>query len=67
MTELTTCSFCGKSSDEVGRMVEGTNQANRRNLERICRDCARMAIDVLDQEAKRRSATLLPATNQTQP
>jgi hypothetical protein len=35
-------------------MMEGQDRADKRYLVRICRECARLAIEILDQEAKRR-------------
>jgi len=58
MAKTTYCSFCGKGSNEVGPMMESTDRIAKRDLVRICRPCAIQAVEILDQEAKRRGDSL---------
>ncbi|HEX2475381.1 MAG TPA: ClpX C4-type zinc finger protein [Lacipirellulaceae bacterium] len=58
MAKTTYCSFCGKGSDEVGPMMEGQDRADKCYLVRICWDCARLAIEILDTDAERRGDSL---------
>ncbi len=44
---VTTCSFCGKSSREVGPMVEGPNDVY------ICANCTELCQNIFKQEQKR--------------
>jgi hypothetical protein len=48
MTKNVYCSFCGKSSGEVGRMMETTDQHVPGSVIRICRECAELAIQIID-------------------
>ena len=50
---VTTCSFCGKSSRDVGPMVEGPNDVY------ICSNCVDLAHNIIRQE-KRKLATQRP-------
>ena len=50
---VTTCSFCGKSSRDVGPMVEGPNDVY------ICSNCVDLAHNIIRQE-KRKLATNRP-------
>ncbi len=50
---VTTCSFCGKSSRDVGPMVEGPNDVY------ICANCVDLAHNIIRQE-KRKLATQRP-------
>jgi ATP-dependent Clp protease ATP-binding subunit ClpX len=50
---VTTCSFCGKSSRDVGPMVEGPNDVY------ICSNCVDLAHNIIRQE-KRKLATQTP-------
>jgi ClpX C4-type zinc finger len=59
MAKTTYCSFCGKGSDEAGPMMESQDRAAGRHLVRICRECARLAIEILDKEAERRGESQL--------
>jgi superfamily II helicase len=43
----TNCSFCGKSEDEVGTLVEGIEMESGNAF--ICRNCAELALAVFDQ------------------
>jgi ATP-dependent Clp protease ATP-binding subunit ClpX len=43
----TTCSFCGKSSDDAGPMAEGPSDVY------ICGNCARLATDIINDEVDR--------------
>ena len=45
MSRDLTCSFCGRQSQEAGRMVTGPSV-------RICADCIRVCVDILQQEKK---------------
>ncbi|MSR17857.1 MAG: ATP-dependent Clp protease ATP-binding subunit ClpX [Phycisphaerales bacterium] len=54
---VTTCSFCGKTSREVGPMVEGPNDVY------ICTNCTDLCQNIFKQE-KRRSATAGPLFQQ---
>jgi len=51
---VTTCSFCGKSSREVGPMVEGPNDVY------ICANCTELCQNIFKQE-RRRVHTTQPA------
>ena len=44
---VTTCSFCGKSSREVGPMVEGPNDVY------ICANCTELCQNIFKQERRR--------------
>ena len=44
---VTTCSFCGKSSREVGPMVEGPNDVY------ICNNCTELCTNIFKQERRR--------------
>ncbi|MGQ0627152.1 MAG: ATP-dependent Clp protease ATP-binding subunit ClpX [Phycisphaerales bacterium] len=48
---LTTCSFCGKTSREVGPMVEGPNDVY------ICTNCTDLCQNIFKQERKRVGTT----------
>ncbi|MEX0742709.1 MAG: ClpX C4-type zinc finger protein, partial [Phycisphaeraceae bacterium] len=45
--KVTTCSFCGKNSREVGPMVEGPNDAY------ICANCTELCQNIFKQEKRR--------------
>ncbi|MBX3323628.1 MAG: ATP-dependent Clp protease ATP-binding subunit ClpX [Phycisphaeraceae bacterium] len=47
---VTTCSFCGKTSREVGPMVEGPNEVY------ICSDCVNLCQNIFKQERRRVSS-----------
>ncbi|MCW5757496.1 MAG: ATP-dependent Clp protease ATP-binding subunit ClpX [Phycisphaeraceae bacterium] len=47
---VTTCSFCGKSSREVGPMVEGPGQVY------ICNSCTDLCLNIFRQEKRKVSA-----------
>ena len=47
---ITTCSFCGKTSREVGPMVEGPNDVY------ICANCTELCQNIFKQERRRVSA-----------
>jgi ClpX C4-type zinc finger len=46
------CSFCRKPLSETGPIVEGAGTGSGRVF--ICRPCAELAIEILDQELRRR-------------
>jgi ATP-dependent Clp protease ATP-binding subunit ClpX len=48
---VTTCSFCGKSSRDVGPMVEGPSDVY------ICANCVDLAHNIIRQEKRKLSAT----------
>jgi ATP-dependent Clp protease ATP-binding subunit ClpX len=48
---ITTCSFCGKSSRDVGPMVEGPSEVY------ICANCVDLAHNIIRQEKRKLSAT----------
>ena len=48
--KVTTCSFCGKTSREVGPMVEGPNDVY------ICNNCTDLCQNIFQQERRRVSA-----------
>src|SRR6187431_2304114 len=50
---VTTCSFCGKSSRDVGPMVEGPSDVY------ICANCVDLAHNIIRQE-KRKLSTAAP-------
>ena len=52
--KVTTCSFCGKTSREVGAMVEGPNDVY------ICTNCTDLCQNIFKQERRRVSASRLP-------
>ena len=52
---VTTCSFCGKSSRDVGPMVEGPSDVY------ICANCVDLAHNIIRQEKRKMSATSAPA------
>jgi ATP-dependent Clp protease ATP-binding subunit ClpX len=54
--KVTTCSFCGKSSREVGPMVEGPNDVY------ICANCTDLCQNIFKQE-KRKVTTARPLFN----
>ena len=39
------CSFCGKSADQVGRIISGRTAY-------ICNECVELCYDILDTEAE---------------
>src|SRR6202166_5048252 len=48
---ITTCSFCGKSSRDVGPMVEGPNDVY------ICANCVDLAHNIIRQEKRKMSSS----------
>ncbi len=58
MPEDEACSFCRKPPSETGPIVEGAGTGSGRAF--ICRPCAELAIEILDQELRRRGGK--PAT-----
>src|ERR1700743_1345029 len=48
---ITTCSFCGKSSRDVGPMVEGPSEVY------ICANCVDLAHNIIRQEKRKLSGT----------
>jgi ATP-dependent Clp protease ATP-binding subunit ClpX len=48
--KITTCSFCGKTSREVGPMVEGPSEVY------ICNNCTDLCLNIFKQEKRRVSA-----------
>src|SRR3569833_2190867 len=54
---VTTCSFCGKSSRDVGPMVEGPSDVY------ICANCVDLAHNIIRQEKRKLSSAqpLLPS------
>src|SRR5678815_1183880 len=60
---VTTCSFCGKSSRDVGPMVEGPSDVY------ICANCVDLAHNIIRQEKRKLSAgapqfTTIPSPRQ---
>jgi ATP-dependent Clp protease ATP-binding subunit ClpX len=53
--KITTCSFCGKTSREVGPMVEGPNEVY------ICSKCVDLCQNIFRQERRRVSSARRPA------
>ena len=51
---MTTCSFCGKSSRDVGPMVEGPSDVF------ICANCVDLAHNIIKQEKRKLSTSTLP-------
>src|SRR5438309_3872958 len=51
---VTTCSFCGKSSRDVGPMVEGPSDVY------ICANCVDLAHNIIRQEKRKNSASTAP-------
>src|SRR6476620_6604100 len=51
---ITTCSFCGKSSRDVGPMVEGPSDVY------ICANCVDLAHNIIRQEKRKLSSTGAP-------
>ena len=61
--KVTTCSFCGKTSREVGPMVEGPNDIY------ICSNCTDLCQNIFRQERRRVTSarplfTAIPAPRQ---
>jgi ATP-dependent Clp protease ATP-binding subunit ClpX len=54
---MTTCSFCGKSSRDVGPMVEGPSDVF------ICANCVDLAHNIIKQEKRKLSTGTLPTFN----
>jgi len=52
MPKTVYCSFCGRSNLDAGPMMETTDMADH-NVIRICRECAEMAIEIIDRERER--------------
>src|SRR5215211_1521257 len=52
---VTTCSFCGKSSRDVGPMVEGPSDVY------ICANCVDLAHNIIRQEKRKLSSAGAPA------
>src|SRR5437762_5014647 len=52
---ITTCSFCGKSSRDVGPMVEGPSDVY------ICANCVDLAHNIIRQEKRKLTSTGAPA------
>ena len=52
---MTTCSFCGKSSRDVGPMVEGPSDVF------ICSSCVDLAHNIIKQEKRKLSTSTLPS------
>src|SRR5439155_17889866 len=55
---VTTCSFCGKSSRDVGPMVEGPSDVY------ICANCVDLAHNIIRQEKRKLSSAGAPALGQ---
>src|SRR5438093_8588042 len=55
---VTTCSFCGKSSRDVGPMVEGPSDVY------ICANCVDLAHNIIRQEKRKLSSAGVPALGQ---
>ena len=56
---VTTCSFCGKSSRDVGPMVEGPSDVY------ICANCVDLAHNIIRQEKRKLSSAGAPALGQS--
>jgi len=56
--KVTTCSFCGKTSREVGPMVEGPNDVY------ICANCTDLCQNIFKQEKRRVTGTTAAALTQ---
>src|SRR5437763_8089218 len=54
---VTTCSFCGKSSRDVGPMVEGPSDVY------ICANCVDLAHNIIRQEKRKLSSAGVPSFN----
>jgi hypothetical protein len=52
MAKTIYCSFCGRSSAVAGKMMESSDRADPRNIIRICMDCAKMAVGMLNRLEK---------------
>src|SRR3954470_12458598 len=55
---VTTCSFCGKSSRDVGPMVEGPSDVY------ICANCVDLAHNIIRQEKRKLSSAGVPVLGQ---
>src|SRR5438045_91706 len=55
---VTTCSFCGKSSRDVGPMVEGPSDVY------ICANCVDLAHNIIRQEKRKLSSAGIPSLGQ---
>jgi hypothetical protein len=49
------CSFCGRSHLDAGPMAEFPDRLIRNRRIWICRECATMAVEMIDGENKRRT------------
>src|SRR5436853_3631865 len=58
---VTTCSFCGKSSRDVGPMVEGPSDVY------ICANCVDLAHNIIRQEKRKLSSAGVPQLGQIPP
>jgi hypothetical protein len=48
------CSFCGRSHTDAGLMAEFPDRLIRNRRIWICRECATMAVEMIDAEKQRR-------------
>src|SRR5436309_957620 len=56
---VTTCSFCGKSSRDVGPMVEGPSDVY------ICANCVDLAHNIIRQEKRKMTSSAAPSFGST--
>ncbi len=49
MSRTIYCSFCGKSNNDAGQMMEGSDKHVPGALVRICLQCAREAIEMIER------------------
>jgi hypothetical protein len=49
------CSFCNQPEDQTGPLLAKMEAGPKRHPVRICKDCAKMAIDTIDREVLRRA------------
>jgi hypothetical protein len=49
------CSFCNQSEHQTGPLLAKMDAAYKRHPVRICKDCAEMALEVIDREVLRRA------------
>ena len=58
MTEKLTCSFCGKTQDEVKKLIAGHSLLDADGKEQpvyICDECIALCGDVIKEEIKKRT------------
>ena len=56
MSKTINCSFCGRSEKAAGKMMASSDRAEQHSQIRICLDCAKMAVGILERmDAEKKS------------